>query len=303
MLKKLGNSMILLTTAVIWGFAFVAQVLASQTEGLGAMTFCGIRFLMGSCALLPVILLWERRGYEKRRVLRTVRSALLGGAVLFIASALQQYGTAITASSGKASFLTGIYMVLVPIFSLLFLRTKNHWNIWVAAVLALVGLYLLCMTGERFSFGWGEALLLIGSLFWATHILVVDRFARGAYPLLFSCVQTAVCGLLFCCGMLLFETVTWEAVRSAAYPILYGGLMSVGVAYTLQVVGQRRADNPTSASIILSTESVFGALGGVLFLRENLGWTGYLGCALIFAGIVLSQLEPRVRRKMPQKAA
>ena len=297
MSKKIGSLCLLLLTAAIWGFAFVAQIVAAQSD-VGNLTFNGVRFLLGSTSLIPVILFFERKNLTKNSVAYTMRSGLICGLILCIAANLQQYGAYLTDSAGKSSFMTGLYTVLVPIFAFLLFHKKSGWNIWVAVFLAMAGLYLLCMVGERFYFSYGEALLLIGAFFWAGHILLIDHSASQASPLLFSCIQFAVCGTISLLGGFIFESPSLSGLWELKYPILYGGLMSVGIAYTLQVVAQRRAD-PTSASIVLSTESIFGAIGGMLLLNETMDALNYLGCALIFIGIIVAQLELKNSKTTP----
>ncbi len=279
---------LLFLTAMIWGFAFVAQV--QGIDHIGSFTMNGTRFTLGVISLLPVVLFFERGRVDHPERIRTLRASILGGLALFTASTLQQIGITYTRSAGVAGFITGLYIVLVPIAGFLLFRHRTGGQVWIGAVLAVIGLFLLCFkTGEGFSFGVGELLLLIGSFFWTAHILVIDRLAKDIRPLHFSLGQFAVCAVLGLVTMFLFEAPTWEGIRLAKWSILYCGVLSVGVAYTLQVLGQRRAD-PTFATIILSTESVFSAIGGVIFGIDSISTVGYFGCVLIFAGILVSQL-------------
>ncbi len=287
-MKTKPKSIILLfLTAIIWGFAFVAQKVGAQF--VGAFTFNGIRFLLGTLSLFPVIMLFEKEEYNKEKFRKTLKAGLMGGTVLFLASTLQQYGVEITNSAGKSGFITGLYTVFVPIAAFLFMKKKTGVLTWIGAVFAVGGLYLLCMTGEE-KVGIGDLVLLIGTVFWTVHILVIDKFVAEISPLRFAQIQFAVCGILSIVCALILEDITFEAVRGALLPILYGGLMSVGVAYTCQILGQKDAD-PTFAAIVLSTESVFAAIGGVLLQNETMTVSAYIGCALIFVGIVLSQLK------------
>ncbi len=290
--KSLG---ILLLTAMIWGFAFVAQ--RKGSEFVGAFTFNGIRFALGALSLIPVILIFEKKKDSptvyKRKFKRTALVGLAAGVILFTASWLQQRGVEITGSAGKAGFITGLYTVLVPIFGI-FLKKKTNRNIWVGAVLAVVGLFLLCIN-EKWQISDGDAVLLIGSVFWTVHILVIDSFGKRIYSLRFACIQFATCAILGIICALAFESISWEAIKAAGLPILYGGLLSVGVAYTCQIIGQKNAD-PTYASIILSTESMFAALGGALIMGEILPTKGYIGCIFMFAGIIISQISPKKRQ-------
>ena len=287
MKTKAKSTFLLFLTAIIWGFAFVAQRVGA--EFVGAFTFNGIRFLLGSLSLVPVILIFEREKFEKTKFIKTLLPSLLAGTILFIASTLQQLGVEWTGSAGKAGFLTGLYIVLVPIIRLLGGK-KTSILTFFGAMFALVGLFFLCMTGDELTFGKGDIVLIIGAFFWAAHILVVDKYVNNISPLKFSMMQFFVCGLLSIIFALCTETIEFSAIKSAGIPILYGGLMSVGVAYTCQILGQKDAD-PTFASIVFSTESVFSAIGGAIILNEIMSGRGYLGCVLIFIGIVLSQLN------------
>ena len=293
MKTKAKSTFLLFLTAIIWVFAFVAQRVGA--EFVGAFTFNGIRFLLGSLSLIPVILLFEREKIDKSKFLKTLVPSLLAGTILFVASTLQQLGVEWTGSAGKAGFLTGLYIVLLPIIRF-FLGKKTSVFIFFGAIFALVGLFFLCMTGDELSFGKGDVVLIIGALFWAAHILVVDKYVNNISPLKFSMMQFFVCGLLSITCAVCTENIEFSAIKSAGIPILYGGLMSVGVAYTCQILGQKDAD-PTFASIVFSTESVFSAIGGAIILNEIMSGRGYVGCILIFIGIVLSQLNLESFRK------
>lgn len=287
MKTKAKSTILLFLTAIIWGFAFVAQRVGA--EFVGAFTFNGIRFLLGSLSLIPVILIFEREKLDKSKFIKTLVPSLLAGTVLFIASTLQQLGVEWTGSAGKAGFLTGLYIVLVPVIRF-FMGKKTNVFTFFGAVFALVGLFFLCMTGDELKFGMGDIVLIIGAFFWAAHILVVDKYVKDISPLKFSMMQFLVCGLLSIIFALFTETIELSAIKSAGIPILYGGLMSVGVAYTCQILGQKDAD-PTFASIVFSTESVFSAIGGAIILNEIMSGRGYLGCVLIFIGIIFSQIN------------
>ena len=303
MKSKFTATILLFSTAIIWGFAFVAQVLGS--DFVPPFTFNGIRFMLGAASLIPVYCIFETEreltAIEKRaRHKHTALGALCGGLCLFIASALQQYGATLTRDPGKAGFITGLYTVLTPVFYFLIFRKKTGWNTWLGCILATVGLYLLCYRGgEGSMFGVGELVLLIGAFFWAGHILIVDRFIDRVSPLRFSSWQFFISGGLGLLAGVIFEEVTLEGVLSAKWAILFCGLLSVGVAYTLQIFGQKYSE-PTYAAIIFSTESVFAAIGGLLWnlitpadlhVDQQILPIGYVGCIVIFAGIVLSQLN------------
>lgn len=315
MRAKITSAAMLFTTAIIWGFAFVAQVLGS--DYVEPFTFNGLRFMMGAASLIPVYCIFEKNRsltpVERRATYRhTALGALCGGLCLFIASGLQQYGATLTRDPGKAGFITGLYTVLTPVFYFLIFRKKSGWNIWLGCVLATVGLYLLCLRGdEGASVGMGELVLLIGSFFWAGHILVVDRFIDRVSPLRFSSWQFFISGALSLLVGVIFEEITWSGVWNARWALLFCGLLSVGVAYTLQVLAQKRAD-PTFAAIIFSTESVFAAIGGLLWnlvtpthlhVDQEIRPIGYLGCLIIFAGIVLSQIPLSKKTSDPSQTA
>lgn len=297
MIEKIKSTSLLFLTAIIWGFAFVAQRVGA--EFVGAFTFNGIRFLLGSLSLIPVILIFEREKINKHKLIKTLWSGLIAGVVLFIASTLQQLGVEWTGSAGKAGFLTGLYIVLVPMIRFVFGKKTSIFTFF-GAIFALVGLFFLCMTGDKITFGKGDVVLIIGAVFWAIHILVIDKFVNDTSPLKFSMTQFFVCGILSITSALLTESIELSAIKSAGIPILYGGLMSVGVAYTCQILGQKKAD-PTFASIVFSTESVFSAIGGAIILHEIMTGRGYLGCVLIFIGIILSQLDMNFIKRVFKK--
>ena len=303
MKSKLTATVMLFSTAIIWGFAFVAQVLGS--DFVQPFTFNGIRFMLGAASLIPVYSIFEKEremtAVEKRvRHKHTAIGAVCGGLCLFIASFLQQYGATLTRDPGKAGFITGLYTVLTPVFYFLIFRKKTGWNTWLGCILATVGLYLLCLREvEGTMFGVGELVLLLGSFFWAGHILIVDHFIDRVSPLRFSSWQFFISGGLGLLAGVIFEETTLSGVLAAKWAILFCGLLSVGVAYTLQVLAQKRSE-PTFAAIIFSTESVFAALGGLLWnlvtpeslhVDQQILPIGYVGCAIIFVGIVLSQLN------------
>jgi drug/metabolite transporter (DMT)-like permease len=285
MSKQLKSNFILLFAAIIWGFAFVAQ--KAGMEFVGPFTYNGVRFILGGLSLIPVAFIFERE-CEKSRFKYTVFAAVITGVALFTAVNLQQVGLLYMDGVGKAGFLTGIYTVLVPIAGVIFFKMKSHLNIWLGAVLALVGLFFVSFF-DTFSFSFADILVILSSLMFSVQILMVDRFSKKMYPIKFSSIQFLTCGVLSLITALIFETISITTILSASLPILYGGLCSVGIAYTLQIIGQKNA-NPTAAAIIMSTESVFALLGGVLLRGESLSPLAAVGCVLIFAGIVLAQL-------------
>ena len=287
--REMKSNMLLMLTAAIWGFAFVAQRVGMQY--VGAFTFNGVRFALGSISLVPLIIYFKNKKTAEQPEEAASASALIpgiiAGSVLFFGASLQQAGLAYT-TAGKAAFITGLYIVLVPLLGI-FLKQRVGLNTWLGVVLAVSGLYFLSVN-EDFTIAFGDLLEIIGAFFWAVHILVIDHFTKKVDALKLSCVQFVMCAVLSIITAFIFEDISISGISQAAIPILYGGLLSVGVAYTLQVVGQKHA-KPSHAAIILSMESVFAALGGALLLGENLGGRGYLGCALMFAGMLLTQVN------------
>lgn len=295
-MKKVKSTLFLILTATIWGFAFVAQRVGA--DYLRPFTFNGIRFTMGALSLIPVMLLFERGKTEKKILSATVKYGVLAGIVLCAASNLQQYGVEITGSAGKAGFITGLYTVLVPLIYFIMGR-KTGLFVWIGAVVTAGGLYLLCGVDSSVPFGWGDIVLLIGAVLWAFHIIILDKYSDEVRPLRFSAVQFTVCAIVSLICALIFDRGDFsiEYVRAAIVPLLYGGIGSVGVAYTCQLLGQKDAD-PTFAAIILSTEAVFSAVGAAIILKEYMELPGYIGCALIFAGIVLSQIPSGKKKEL-----
>ena len=285
--RQVRNSLLLVLTAFIWGVAFVAQRQGGDT--VGPFSFNGIRSLIGGAVLIPVIFIIDRikpsdrkpRNRSDRK--RLVIGGICCGTVLFLASSAQQLGLYMGTPAGKAGFLTACYILLVPILSL-FLKKKCGWNIWLGIVIAVVGLYLLCMSGSL-SFQSSDLMMLVCALLFAGHILVIDHFSPLVDGVRMSCIQFWVCGILS-----IFPAFFSEMHHSVAgIPILYAGVLSCGVAYTLQIVGQNGL-NPTVASMIMSLESVFSVIAGWLILGEKMGGRQLAGCGLIFAAILLAQI-------------
>jgi len=281
---------LLLLTAVIWGFAFVAQRVGM--EHVGPYTFNGVRFALGSLSLVPLLLLLKERESPARQLLPRAgrRTVLWGGGLaglfLFAGASLQQVGIVYT-TAGNAGFITGLYVVIVPIMGLA-LRQQTHGGTWLGAFLAAAGLYFLSIT-EAMTIAWGDLLVLIGAFFWAAHVLIIGRLSPRMNALKLAITQFAVCSLLSLLTAVVIETLTWEGLCKAAIPILYGGLGSVGVAYTLQVVAQKDA-HPAHAAIFLSMEAVFAAIGGWWLLSEVLTVRAMFGCGLMLFGMLVSQL-------------
>lgn len=291
--KEIKSVFILLLTAAIWGFAFVAQRVGM--DHLGAFTFNAIRFALGSISLLPVIYFLDKR--SKKQVKEdagqeadfktTIKAGLIAGSVLFIAASLQQVGLIYT-TAAKAGFITSLYIVIVPILGI-FLKQKTHATTWIGAIIAAVGLYFLSIN-ENFTIEFGDVLEIIGAFFWAVHIQIIGRFVENINALKLSSAQFATCSILSLIVALIFEEINISGIQNAIIPLLYGGIMSVGVAYTLQAVGQRYA-KPSHAAVALSMEAVFAAIGGILLLDESLTLRAYFGCALMMAGMLITQTE------------
>lgn len=287
--QELKSNIFLFLAATIWGFAFVAQRVGAKY--LGAFTFNGVRFAIGSLSLIPLIIYFKRNKKEtdikKRNNWYDLKAGAIAGCVLFLASSLQQIGIYET-TAGKAAFITGLYIVLVPILGI-FLKQHTKMNTWIGAVLAVGGLYFLSVN-ESFSISRGDFLEIVGAIFWAIHILLIDNFAKKVDAIKLSFIQFATCSILSISIALITENITIYGMTQAIIPLLYGGVCSVGIAYTLQAVGQKHA-KPSHAAIILSLESVFACIGGILLLNEILSLRGFLGCALMLGGMLLSQIK------------
>ena len=290
----LKNSLILLLTATIWGVAFVAQSVGM--DYVGGFTFNAVRSLIGSAVLLPLIWFLGRSGDRKEGKAQESGSrkdlicgGLACGIFLCLASNFQQFGIKYT-TVGKAGFITACYIVLVPIFGL-FLKKKCSPFIWVAVAMSVAGLYLLCIT-DGFSIGKGDILVLICAVLFAVHILVIDYYSPTVDGVKMSCIQFLVCGILSGIPALIFEKPEMSAILTAWQPILYAGVMSCGVAYTLQIIGQKNM-NPTVASLILSLESCISVLAGWVILGQHLSGREITGCVIMFAAIILAQLPQK----------
>ena len=285
---QIRATLILLTAAAIWGLAFVAQRVGM--DHLGPFTFNGIRFALGGLSLLPLIWFFRRQPPVASPAgrLPVLPTGVIAGLILFTAASLQQVGILDT-TAGKAAFITCLYIVLVPLAGLLMKRRISR-SVWLGCGLSLAGLYLLCIR-EDFTIGRGDLLELIGALFWTVHILYIDQVSRRVDTLKLAAIQFATCSALSAVVAVATETAaSAEAVLAAAVPLLYGGFGSVGVAYTLQIIGQKNA-SPAHAALVLSLETVFAAVGGFLILNEILGSRELAGCALMLAGMLLSQYK------------
>lgn len=300
---KTKNALILFLAAFIWGTAFVAQSMGM--DYLGPFAFNGIRSFIGCVTLLPCIAILNKMNRKpgsvetagKKERAEGRKTLLLGGICcglcLFAASSLQQIGIQYT-TVGKAGFITAFYIVLVPVLGI-FLKNKVGWKVWLAVVLALAGLYFLCIT-DGFSIGKGDIYVFLCALIFSLHILVIDYFAPKTDGVKMSCIQFLVVGILSVPFMFGLETTTLDAVIKSAAPILYAGVMSSGVAYTLQIIGQKNM-NPAIASLILSLESSISVLAGWVLLGQHLSAREGMGCIMMFAAIILAQIPDKKQRK------
>lgn len=294
--QKLRNSLLLLITATIWGMAFVSQ--QAGMDYMGPLTFTGSRNIIGSLVLIPVILIIRAKTPKAERAPLPVKTTIIGGiccgCALTAGSLFQQYGLTMT-TVGKGGFITTLYIIITPILGLFFKR-KAPKAVWVSVALAVVGMYLLCVSGEGFSISTGDLLVLAGSFAFAVHILVIDKFSPLTDGVVLSCIQFFVCGVISTIGAFVFEQPAWEQLVSGAIPVLYAGVLSCGVGYTLQIVGQKGL-NPTAAALILSLESVVATISGYIaykigFLKTDQSMTPrqIIGCAIVFAAVILVQL-------------
>ena len=304
MSKKLRGNFMLILTALIWGSAFVAQ--KAGMDQIGPFTFNCVRCIIGAIVLIPAIMFLDKQKSKsepdakeltleekdaQKKVL--IAGGVSCGLILFIASSLQQIGVVYT-TAGKAGFITALYIVIGPILGLL-LKKKVRPIIWCCVAIAAAGLYLLCMPAGGFdisSINKGDLLILCCAFFFSIHILVIDHFSPKTDGVRMSCIQFAVAGIVSIIPMFVFETPEIASILSCWVPILYAGVLSCGVAYTLQIIAQKDAD-PTIASLILSLESVFAVLAGMVILRESFSLREIIGCLVMFAAILLAQMPDK----------
>ena len=301
----LSSDLILLITAVIWGFAFVAQRMGM--EHIGPFLFNGIRFGLGVLTLLAVQKIrnmeaWKRGSGELPSANREPMTAdhrpptadrqlptaygLLLGLILFAGASFQQVGIVYT-TAGNAGFITGLYVILVPMFGI-FTGQKAAWNLWLGALFAVIGLYFLSITAG-FNMSQGDLLVLVSAIFWAVHVLYTGWLSPRTSAIKLAIVQFSVCSILSFSSAFIFERISFSGIYQAIWPILYGGILSVGIAYTLQIVGQKKAP-PAHAAIIMSLETVFAVIGGVIILSETMTDRKWMGCGLMLLGMVMAQV-------------
>ena len=285
-MKERDAVLLLLLTSLIWGLSFVAQ--SVSTESIGAFTFNGIRMVLGAIVLLPMVIKSLRtHAKDKTYMRRTIKCGVSMGAFLAAASMAQQIGIE-TTDAGKAAFMTSLYMIIVPFISRIFGK-KIEKKIWICAVIALAGMYMLCLSGGT-SLSEGDIYLLICALFFSFHILVIEKVSKDSDGVELSFIQFLTGGVICLIGMAIFETPDVSALKEAALPIAYAGFLSCGVAYTLQTVAQTYV-KASKATLALSLESVWAAIGGAIILSERLSGNEIIGCALVFIAVLFAQLD------------
>jgi len=281
-------NLLLLLTAMIWGSSFVAQ--RQGMEHVSPFTFNGVRFAIGAASLLPILYFNRQKQTVTKAAPLLSMPIIIGGLILglalFVGASLQQIGIVET-TAGKAGFITGLYVIIVPLLGL-FLKQSTRYGTWMGALLAVIGMYFLSVTDDL-SISRGDLLVLCSALFWAIHVQLISRLCQKYDALQLSFYQFLFCAVFSLLAALQWETISIDGIRGAMFPILYTGIFSVGIAYTLQVVAQQKA-HPAHAAIILSLESVFAVLAGYFFLEEILTIRGIFGCSLMLAGMLLSQL-------------
>lgn len=305
MSKKLRGNLMLLLTALIWGSSFVAQ--RTGMDYIGPFTFNGIRSFIGGLALIPVILLMSGKrspnseedpekdlsDEQKRKERKTLLiGGIVCGVVLFTAGSLQQIGLVYT-TAGKAGFITALYIVLVPVMGV-FIGKKVKPILWLCVAMAVAGLYLLCIK-EGFSLSKGDFLVLLCAFGFTLHILVIDYFSPKTDGVKMSCIQFFVCGAISIVPMIAMETVVLSDILACWLPLLYAGVLSCGIGYTLQIVAQKDT-NPTIAAMLLSLESVFAVISGAVILHEHMALRELIGCIIMFAAIIIAQLPSKDER-------
>ena len=306
MKKKFLSAGLCLLAAVVWGTAFKIQEIASvNADKIDAFFFGGIRFLLGGVILIPLWFIFEKEAdltpaLKAKKHKSTVIYGIITGAVLFVASALQQFGIQLTGESGKAGFITGMYLIFVPIASLIIFRQKASPLVWGAVAFSFVGLYFLCLNGGSFSVQLGDVLVLLCAMFFTAHIIVIDRFIGRVSALRYSSVQFITVGVLNLTVGILFGHFTWEGFVAILFPIIYCGVMSTGVAYTCQIIGQKFTP-PTIAALLFSTEGLFSVIFESIMESRVPSGTMLLGCALMFIGVILSQIPDPFKKFYKKK--
>jgi drug/metabolite transporter (DMT)-like permease len=296
--RKISSSPLCLISAIVWGTAFPIQEIASKHSALiDAFGFGALRMIVAGIALIPVVLIFERHAdHSKKQMISTVLWGALAGAVLFSASTFQQYGIEMTGESGKAGFITSLYLVFVAILSFVLFKKKPSLFMLIALPFAVLGLYFLSFSNGFGSVSTGDLLLLICSVLFAFHIIVFDKSAPHVNPLLFSCVQFFVAGFLSLGASVPFGTITTEGIALTAFPIIYCGVFSAGVAYTCQLLGQKNGD-PTVCALFCSMEALFAVIAECIIEGEFPSTKILIGCILMLIAVVLSQLPADLFKK------
>ncbi len=291
MSDKAKGNILLFLTAMIWGMGFVAQKAGAE---LAPFTYNGIRMTMGGLVLLPVILLFSK---DKSKIRDSIKGGIVCGIVLAVASNLQQFGIYFETDASKAGFITSLYILFVPLLSIV-LGKKVRGKIWGCVALGAAGFYLLTMAGRTggFTLEKGDFFILLCALVFAAHILVIDHYGAKADGIILSSVQFLVAGAISLFCMSIFETPQMSQIISLWQPLLFSGVMSSGVAYTMQVLGQKKAE-PTTATLIMSLESVFAVIFGILLLKEKITILEGIGCIVIFVAVIIPQLPEKVKVK------
>ena len=295
--KTIRANLLLLLAAAIWGLAFVAQVKGSGS--LAPFSFNGARMLLSFITLIPFILMRGKKtsGEAKKDIRQEAKAGLICGALLFLGATFQQLGIYLGSGAGKAGFLTTLYIVLVPVLGLFF-RKKVRWIVWAAVAVSAVGTYLLCFPqgSTTWEFQPSDIALLMCALSYSGQILAVDHFVEKVDAVRLSWLQFLVAGILSFIAMLLTEHPTGADFMSALLPLMYAGVLSGAVGFTLQTIGQRDTD-PAIASLIMCLESVFAALSGFLLLGERMSGRELIGCVLMFGAVLLAQMPERKARR------
>lgn len=290
--SSLKYELLLLLMSLLWGSTFAAQQIGME-KGLGPMTFNALRFALGALCLLPVLSLFDKEETKKAPSSFPWLGSLSCGILLFAAASFQQIGL-LTTSCANGGFITGLYILFVPLIGL-FLGQRPPTSLWLGMTVSIIGLYFLSVTDEL-TIEKGDLLMLICALMWAGQILMIDKVSNSGSPIRIACVQFTACAFLSGFAALLFESLTIDQLISGGGAVAYAGILSVGIAFTLQVICQRRCP-PARAAVIMSLEAVFAALTGYLVMGQSLGYRAILGCALCFLGMLIVQLIPLMRSK------
>jgi drug/metabolite transporter (DMT)-like permease len=291
-LTKTASDFLLLLAAIIWGFAFVAQRLGM--DHVGPFVFNACRFLLGGLILIPLAIRQKPAQFTKMYLHKSIKGGVVAGILLFGGATFQQMGIVYT-TAGNAGFITGIYVVLVPLFGIFFMH-KTAFNMWIGAILAVLGMYFLSVTAA-FVISKGDILVLMGAFIWAFHVLFIGKYAPMANVIIIAMIQFFICGILSLLFAFFTEPIEISGIMAAGIPILYGGIFSVAVAFTLQVVVQKNA-HPSLTAIILSTEALFAVLGGWLILDEKLTCRAIFGCVLMLCGMIIAQINFKFKKRL-----